>query len=153
MNLFRKPRPVYLTLAYYLIYLTLVGALYLVNRTQGITLVGNLLVWGILLMVAPAALWIAYYRVVTPLVWLVRMCIVWSQHQRATWTLALVTMVAVWLFSAALALWSGNLLFGLLTLAAGLGLLSLAYESRVELIARLNERQRKHAHDPDRTAL
>lgn len=153
MNLFRKPYAGYLVLAYYLGFLALVGALYLVNRTQRARLGGSLVVMGILLLTGSAVLWLAYYRVVLPLVWLARMSIAWSQHQRAKWSLALAAIMGIWLFGVALALWTGYLLVGLLALGVGLGLLSIAYESRVELIASLNERHRKHAQDRNRTAL
>lgn len=152
MNLFRKPYAGYLVLAYYLGFLALVGALYLVNRTQRATLGGSLVAIGILLLTGPAVLWLAYYRVVLPLAWLARMGMAWGRHQRTKWSLALAALVGIWLFGVALALWTGYLLVGLLALAVGLGLLSIAYELRVELIASLNERHRKHAQGRNRTA-
>jgi hypothetical protein len=153
MSLLKKPLIGYLVLAWYLVYLVLVGALYLVNRAHGVTPGGSLLAIGIVLMAIPALPWIAYYRVVLPLAWLARMCVGWMRHQRRTWTLVITALVAIWLFGAALAFWFGDLLVGLLALGAGLGLVSIAYECRVGLIASLTERLRKRPQDRGRTVL
>lgn len=138
MNHVRRPQVAYLVLIYYLGFLALLAALYLVKRSQGAGRSVGMLAFGVLALAIPALLWLVYYRVVLPLAWLVRLFTFWSHHQRMQRSLALASGVSLWLLIGFLAITAGYLIAGWLILGLGLGIVSIAYESRIELMAWLN---------------